>query len=146
MALHPMEGNTAIVALGILVILAGTIGETVADWQLKQFKRQPPPKEVVCRVGLWNYSRHPNYFFEFVVWLGIFTVGVSFPYGWLGVIALAIILYTLFKVTGIPTIENHALQSKGAAYQAYREEVSVFVPWFPRKKARQDTQGKGEAP
>jgi steroid 5-alpha reductase family enzyme len=56
-------------------------GESLADWQLKQFVRDPENKGKICQAGLWNYSRHPNYFFEWLVWVGFFVFAWDSPRG-----------------------------------------------------------------
>jgi steroid 5-alpha reductase family enzyme len=90
----------------------------------------------VCRRGLWNYSRHPNYFFEFVTWVGFAFLALSAPFGIfniLGFIGPALMLGTLYKVTGIPATEAQALRTKGDEYAKYQNEVSEFFPWPPKK-------------
>jgi len=118
--------------LGALVSAGGVVGEAMADAQLARFKRTNPGE--VCDVGLWEYSRHPNYFFEWCVWLGYAVHGLAF--GWAGAIALvpqAIILGSIFGVTGIPPTENQALRSKGDAYREYQRRVSKFIPLPPKR-------------
>lgn len=132
-ALNPDIGNPLFLFFGVLVMLIGVVGETSADVQLHSFKKSPKNHGKICRVGLWNYSRHPNYFFEFVVWIGIFVVACGVPYGWIGCVAPALILWTLLRVTGIPTIEEHALRTKGNDFKSYQNEVSIFFP-LPRRK------------
>jgi steroid 5-alpha reductase family enzyme len=84
---------------------------------------------------LWKYSRHPNYFFEWLVWVSFALLATGSPWGWLGWSAPALMLYFLLRVTGIPATEQQALQSKGELYRAYqRTTPSAFVPWFPRSK------------
>jgi len=105
-------------------------GESVADWQLKEFKKGVANKGKVCDVGLWNYSRHPNYFFEWLMWVAYFVFALASPYGYLSVISPLVILYLLLKVTGIPATEEQSIRSKGELYKAYQKTTSVFVPWF----------------
>ena len=109
------------------------IGEAVADWQLSQFKKNPANKGKVCDVGLWNYSRHPNYFFQLMIWVSVFIFAISSPYGWLAVICPISIGYLIFKVTGIPMTEEQSIRSKGEAYKQYQRTTSVFVP-LPKKR------------
>ncbi len=85
------------------------------------------------RAGLWKYSRHPNYFFEWLIWVGYAVFAIASPWGWLGLISPALILYFLLGVTGIPATEEQALRSRGGEYRAYQRTTSAFVPWFPRK-------------
>ncbi len=108
------------------------IGEGIADFQLQYFKKQPKNKGRVCEYGLWNYSRHPNYFFQFSLWISVSIFALASPYGWLGLICPISIGYLIFKVTGIPMTEEQAIRSKGEAYKEYQRTTSVFVPWFKR--------------
>jgi steroid 5-alpha reductase family enzyme len=125
--------------VGMFELFAFTIsylaifGETVADYQLKTFKKDPTNKGKVCEVGLWKFSRHPNYFFEFLVWVGFFLLGLQEPHGYLGIVAPAAILYTLLKFTGIPATEEQAVRTKGNLYKDYQKRVSAFVPFPPKK-------------
>lgn len=118
-------------ALGLAVWLVGIVGETVADTQLKRFKERPSNRGAVCAVGLWRYSRHPNYFFEWLMWIGFALVATAAPLGWLAWSAPALVLYLVLKVTGIPPTEARALQSRGDAYREYQRTTSAFVPWVP---------------
>jgi steroid 5-alpha reductase family enzyme len=126
-ALDPTPNEWLLFA-GALVAILGITGETIADLQLKFFKLNPANKGKICRIGLWDYSRHPNYFFEFVYWCGLGLMGQSADYGFIGWIAPALILGTLFKVTGIPATEKQALKSRGDAYKQYMSEVNQFIP------------------
>lgn len=127
-ALHPLE------IAGALVWLAAWIGESVADAQLARFKRDPANRGRVCGAGLWRYSRHPNYFFEWLIWVGFFLVGAAAPWGWTGIVAPAAILYLLLKVTGVPPTEAQLLRSKGDAYRRYQGITNAFFPG-PRRTA-----------
>jgi steroid 5-alpha reductase family enzyme len=109
------------------------IGEATADAQLKRFKSKPENKGKVCNVGLWSYSRHPNYFFEWMIWVSYFIFACASPWGWISIVCPAIILLLLFKVTGIPLTEEQSIRSRGDAYREYQRTTSVFVP-LPRKK------------
>lgn len=120
--------------LGIAVASLGVIGETVADAQLARFKARHPGQ--VCDVGLWGWSRHPNYFFEWCVWIGYAVYGVAFgAAGLIAIVPQAIILGSILGVTGIPPTENQAIRSKGDAYRDYQKRVSKFIP-LPPKRAR----------
>lgn len=125
--------NGAVRGLGIVVALSGVAGEALADAQLLRWKREPANRGRVCEVGLWSYSRHPNYFFEWTVWLGFAIYGIAFSGGWIALLPQAIILATIFGVTGIPPTERQAIQSKGEAYRQYQRRVSKFFPLPPRR-------------
>ncbi|HXP50494.1 MAG TPA: DUF1295 domain-containing protein [Bacteroidia bacterium] len=118
---------------GIAVWAISILGEAIADGQLKKFKANAANKGKVCDAGLWNYSRHPNYFFESMIWVGYFLISLNADYGWLGILSPITILLLLFRVTGIPLTEQQALSSKGDAYKEYQRTTSVFVPWFKKK-------------
>lgn len=119
--------------IGVCVWAIGIVGEAISDAQMNAFKRDPASKGKVCQVGLWRYSRHPNYFFEFVVWLGFWVFACGSPWGWATVYAPAMILYFLLRVTGIPLTEECAVKSKGDAYREYQRTTSAFVPWLPKR-------------
>ena len=126
--LHPLE-----IAGAVLWFLALS-GESLADAQLAAFKRDPVNKGRVCDAGLWRFSRHPNYFFEWLIWVAYFLFALGSPWGWLAVISPASILFLLLNVTGIPLTEQQAVRSKGDAYRRYQATTSAFVPW--RRKAK----------
>jgi len=117
---------------GIALWLVSVIGEALADAQLAGFKKDPSNKGKVCDTGLWGYSRHPNYFFEWLMWVSYFVFALGSPYGYLAIISPAIILYLLLKVTGIPATEEQSIRSKGDAFKKYQQKTSAFVPWFKR--------------
>jgi steroid 5-alpha reductase family enzyme len=117
---------------GLVLWLISVVGEATADAQLAAFKKDPGNKGKVCDTGLWGYSRHPNYFFEWLMWVSYFVFALGSPYGYLAIISPAIILYLLLKVTGIPTTEEQSLRSKGEAFKKYQQRTSAFVPWFKK--------------
>ncbi len=121
------------VGLGIWTV--AVLGESVADFQLKRFKTNPDNKGKTCRVGLWNYSRHPNYFFEWLVWVAYFVAAVASPHGGFTLLGPTLMFYFLFKVTGIPATEAQAIKSRGDDYRNYQRTTSSFVPWFHKTPA-----------
>jgi steroid 5-alpha reductase family enzyme len=118
---------------GAGIWLVAIIGEAIADQQLNRFKKDPANKGKTFRGGLWKYSRHPNYFFEWMIWVGYAVFALGSPWGWLGLISPAMILYFLLSVTGIPATEAQAIRTRGNEYRAYQRTTSSFVPWFPKK-------------
>jgi steroid 5-alpha reductase family enzyme len=123
-------------ALGAAVAIAGILGEAIADAQLARWKRDPAHRGRVCDTGLWAWSRHPNYFFEWCYWVGLAVYGLAFtPWGLIALAPQAIILASIFGVTGIPPTEAQAIRSKGDAYRAYQRRVSRFVPQPPKRDA-----------
>ena len=118
--------------VGLALWSVAVIGETLADWQLTRFKADPANAGKVCQLGLWRYSRHPNYFFEWLVWVAFALMVTPAAAGLWAWICPALMLFFLFRVTGIPATEAQALRSKGEAYRAYQLATSAFVPW-PRR-------------
>jgi steroid 5-alpha reductase family enzyme len=118
--------------LGAAVWLVAVGGEGISDHQLKQFKENPANKGEVCQAGLWHYSRHPNYFFEWLVWVAFFLFALGSPLGCATIYCPALMLYFLIRVTGIPMTEDLAVKTKGEKYRAYQRTTSRFVPWFPK--------------
>ncbi|HWY10363.1 MAG TPA: DUF1295 domain-containing protein [Bacteroidia bacterium] len=132
-ALNPEPHMNIIEYIGAGMWCLSIIGEGLSDWQLKQFKKNPSNKGRVCENGLWNYSRHPNYFFQFMIWVSVFVFAITSPYGWLSIICPLSIGYLIFKVTGIPMTEEQAVRSKGELYKEYQRTTSAFIPWFKKK-------------
>lgn len=126
-------GPSVFDGLGLFIWIVGLGGESIADRQLKLFKRRSANKGGVCNEGLWRYSRHPNYFFEWLMWVGYALVAVGGPAWWLAWTAPALMLLFVLKLTGIPPTEARALRSRGEAYRAYQRTTSAFVPWFPKQ-------------
>jgi steroid 5-alpha reductase family enzyme len=121
-------------SLGVLCWLVALAGESAADRQLARFKADPASKGRVCRVGLWKYSRHPNYFFEWIHWWAYVFLAVGSPYWWVTPLGVVVMLVFLTLITGIPATEAQALRSRGAAYRDYQHTTSAFFPWFPGKE------------
>ncbi|WP_438970461.1 DUF1295 domain-containing protein [Methylophaga sp.] len=121
----------AVLAALVIVLIAGS-GVYVADKQLSRFRRNPDNKGKVCERGLWFYSRHPNYFFEWLHWFSypVLALGTAGGY-WLWIAPLVMLAF-LYFVTGIPYTEQQAIRSRGDAYRRYQQTTSAFIPW--RKK------------
>lgn len=119
---------------GVLVWLVAVTGEAAADWQLAHFREKSWNRNRVCRDGLWQYSRHPNYFFEWLQWWAYVLMAVGTP-GWLltciGPLVMGI---ALLSVTGIPLAERQALVARGEDYRTYQRTTNAFVPWFPKRQ------------
>lgn len=116
---------------GVALWLASLAGEMNADRTLARFRAVALNHGKTCREGLWRYSRHPNYFFEWLHWWSYVLMAVSAPYGWLTLVGPLVMLVFLFKVTGIPYTEAQALRTRGDDYRSYQRTTSAFVPWFP---------------
>ncbi len=114
-------------ALGLLVALCGLAVEAVADEQLRRW-RKGEPHGALCEAGLWGFSRHPNYFGEFLFWCAWPLIGFG---GWRGAAALAapaFIYLLLDRVSGVPPLEKHMRASRGAAFDDYAARVPRFFP------------------
>jgi steroid 5-alpha reductase family enzyme len=135
-ASRPGDTLGVVELVGAALWIAGIVGESVADRQLARFKRDPYNRGRVCDIGLWRTSRHPNYFFEWVIWCGFAALGLTAQAGWLALSGPAIILFFLLRVTGIPPTEAQSLKSRGEAYREYQRTTSAFVPWFPKRSNR----------
>jgi steroid 5-alpha reductase family enzyme len=118
--------------LGAALWLIAVAGESLADHQLKEFKASPGNKNEVCQAGLWRYSRHPNYFFEWLTWVAYWVFALGSPLGCTAIYCPALMLYFLLRVTGIPLTERQSLKSKGEKFKQYQRTTSMFVPWFPK--------------
>ena len=118
--------------VGLAVFLAGLIVEAVADWQLTQFKKRRTSHEEVCDVGLWSWSRHPNYFGETVLWWGLYGMGLGAGAPWWTFIGPATITFLLLRVSGVTLLER-GLKKRKPAYAEYARRTSAFIPWPPKR-------------
>ena len=124
--------NSVYGLIGLILWCAGFMGSILADAQLHRFRANPSNQGKVCQSGLWNYSRHPNYFFEILLWFGFAVMGLSAPLGWLGLLSPTALLLTMTLITG-PISERQSLRSKPQAYRCYQNTTSMIVPWFKSK-------------
>ena len=120
----------------VLVFIVALSGETLADRQLTAFRSNPANRGKTCRVGLWRYSRHPNYFFEWLHWWSYPLFAWGSDWGLVTLVGPAFLLYLLFFVTGIPPTEARALETRGEDYREYQRTTSAFFPWFPKGVSR----------
>ncbi len=118
--------------LGIAVWVLSILGELIADKQLADFRNNPDNKGKVCKLGLWRYSRHPNYFFEWLHWFAYILIGYGSDIWWLAWAIMVLMLVFLLKVTGVPHTENQSLRSRGEAYREYQRTTSIFFPLPPK--------------
>lgn len=126
-------GITDNLAVGLWLI--GMVGVSVADRQLARFRSDPGNRGRTCREGLWRTSRHPNYFFEWILWCGFALLAWPAVWGWLGMASPMILLFLILFVTGIPPTEAQALASRGDDYRDYQRTTSPFIPWFTRRRS-----------
>ena len=121
--------------LGVLIWLFGFAFEAIGDWQLLQFKRDPVNRDRIMRYGLWQFTRHPNYFGEAILWWGVFLVALGAPLGWLAFISPLLINFLLLKVSGIPMLEER--YDGNDEFAAYKQRTNAFFPWLPKDLERQ---------
>ncbi len=128
--------------LGLAIMVAAVLGEGLADRQLTRFRSDPSNRGKVCDEGLWAYSRHPNYFFEWLVWLAYVAIAIDpgggYPWGFAALVAPVFMYWLLVHVSGIPPLEAHMLRSRPEAFRTYQARVNAFWPG-PR---RSDPQSK----
>lgn len=126
-------------ALGAALVLGAWVGEGIADRQLKAFRQHPANRGAVCDRGLWRYSRHPNYFFEWLIWVGFFLIALPAPHGWLAALSPLLMLWLLLKVSGVPPTEEQSLRTRGDAYRAYQRRTNRFFPGPVRPESRAES-------
>jgi steroid 5-alpha reductase family enzyme len=131
-AINGKPGLGGLEILGLSLSTAAIAAEGYADWQAQRFKRNPANRGLILDVGLWRYSRHPNYFFESLTWWGFFLAALDSPWGVVTIICPLLMLYFLLRVTGIPLTEKHSLETHGEAYRRYQRRTSPLIPWFVR--------------
>jgi steroid 5-alpha reductase family enzyme len=120
------------------VLLVAIAGEGVADRQLWNFKQRSDNHGQVFQGGLWRYSRHPNYFFQWLGWLAYPLIAIDLtgghPFGWLALAGPLTMYVLLVHGSGIPPLEAHMLRSRGDAYRSYQKSTSAFFPFPPANK------------
>lgn len=117
-------GLTWLDLLACVMILIGFMGEASADYQLEMCKKG---NKKICNIGLWRYSRHPNYFFDWLTWCGFTLFSIQYPYGLIAIIS-PLTLYIIFtRVTG-PLTEKGSIESRGKAYLDYQRHTNMFFP------------------
>jgi steroid 5-alpha reductase family enzyme len=125
-------------AVAILLVAIG--GETIADRQLRAFAARTTDRNAVAEIGLWGWSRHPNYFFDWLGWFGYALLAIGpdagFAWGWLALSGPALIYWLLVHASGIPPTEAHMLRSRGERFRDYQRRVNAFFPWPPRPRKR----------
>jgi steroid 5-alpha reductase family enzyme len=120
-------------AAAVLIWLVSVLGESVADRQLARFRADPAHRGRTCRVGLWRYSRHPNYFFEWLHWFSYVALAVGSPLLWLAFGGPLVMFAFLRWLSGIPFTEAQALRTRGDDYRDYQRRTPMLFPWFPKE-------------
>lgn len=116
---------------GFVIWVIGFLFESVGDWQLTKFIKNPNNKGKLMTTGLWAYTRHPNYFGEVTQWWGIWLMALSAPFGWITIVGPITITTLILKVSGIPMLEKKMVEHPD--FIRYKETVSVFFPMPPKR-------------
>jgi steroid 5-alpha reductase family enzyme len=116
--------------------LVGFVIESLSDYQLKEFKKNPINRGQLIRSGLWGWSRHPNYFGEILQWWALFLLALPLSGGIYTIIGPLMITFFLVKVSGIPLLERN-MQSR-SGFEDYKNTTSLLIPWPPRKELTKD--------
>ena len=131
-ALRPDEGLMLTDFIGSSILLICIVGEAVADEQMRRFRANPANKGQVMDHGLWGWSRHPNYFFEWLGWLAYPVIAIdlsgAWPLGWASLVAPVVMYVILRYLTGVPPLEKAMLASRGDAYRNYQSRVGALLP------------------
>jgi steroid 5-alpha reductase family enzyme len=127
------RGFGAWMLIGILIWLVSVSGEAIADRQLARFRSDRANEGHTCRDGLWRYSRHPNYFFEWLHWFAYVCLALGSPVAYLAWAGPVVMYVFLRWISGIPYTETQALRSRGDDYRAYQRSTSMLIPWFPKR-------------
>lgn len=131
------EGAGAWTLPALIVWVVSVAGETLADRQLSRFRADPSNHGKTCRTGLWRYSRHPNYFFEWLHWFTYVFLAIGSPLAWLAWSGPVVMFLFIRFVSGVPFTEAQALRTRGDDYRRYQRDTPMFFPWFP-KPSRED--------
>lgn len=129
---HPAARLVPLQWAGLGLVAIAQLGEGLADRQLERHRRDPGQRGRTCRTGLWRYSRHPNYFCEWLTWCGIAMVAGPAA-GWLSLMQPIFMFVLVRFVSGVPFTELQSIRSRGDDYRRYQQETNAFVPWFPRR-------------
>ena len=132
-AANPVAGWNAWFVAAIAVWLGSVAGEAIADRQLAKFRSNPANRGKTCRDGLWRYSRHPNYFFEWLHWFAYVLLAIGSPLAWLAWAGPLVMYVFLRFISGIPYTEAQALRTRGEDYARYQRSTPMLFPWFPKE-------------
>lgn len=133
-ARNPSAALTSWMIAGLAVWIGSICGEALADRELARFRADPANRGRTCRAGLWRYSRHPNYFFEWLHWFAYVCLAVGSPLFWLSLSGPVVMYAFLRWISGIPFTEAQALRTRGEDYRRYQAQTSPLIPWFPKEQ------------
>ena len=122
--------------VGVMFWGIGVFFEAVGDWQLTRFRMRPDSAGQVLDTGLWRFTRHPNYFGDFMVWWGLYCVAIARSDGWWTAIGPVVMSIFLMRVSGVTLLEK-SLTSKKPAYAEYIAKTNAFFPG-PVKNTHQE--------
>lgn len=117
--------------VGVLIFLVGYGFEVIGDAQLKAHTSNPKKKGTLIRTGLWQYTRHPNYFGDALLWWGIFVMALSGGAPLWTIVSPIVMTYLLRFVSGVPMLEKR--MQKYPEFEEYAKETNIFLPWFKRE-------------
>lgn len=123
-------------SLGMVIWFTGLFFESVGDWQMYQFKKNADNKGKVMNRGLWRFTRHPNYFGDFLVWWGIYIFAAQPGSWWWTIFSPLLMSFLLLRVSGVSLLES-SLKSRIDGYEQYIQSTNSFFPWFPKKVSSQ---------
>lgn len=124
------QSFTSLTFIGLASWSIGFFFQAVGDYQLSVFSKQRKSKEDIMQIGLWKYSRHPNYFGEILMWWSVFFIVLPFANSWWFIISPVTITYLLLYVSGVPLLEAKYKGNK--AFEAYQQRTNAIIPWFSR--------------
>lgn len=131
LSLYPGNSISVLDVVGVCVWIVGFLFETIGDLQLSRFIANSRNKKKIMTKGLWQYTRHPNYFGEVTVWWGIFLIASSSPLWFIALLSPLTISFLILKVSGIPLLEKKYEGNK--EFELYKKRTNAFFPWFPKK-------------
>jgi steroid 5-alpha reductase family enzyme len=117
--------------VGLIVWLIGFYFESVGDYQLFKFLKNPNRTKKVMDEGLWKYTQHPNYFGEVTMWWGIYIIALAIPWGFITIFGPAYITFQIINVSGVRLLNK--IHEGDDEFAEYRKKTSTFIPWFPKK-------------
>ena len=117
--------------VGIAVWLTGLFFETVGDAQLARFKADASNAGHIMDRGLWRYTRHPNYFGDFMIWWGLYLIALATGEAWWSIVGPIVMSVLLMRVSGVGLLER-SLKSRRPGYEQYVARTSPFFPKPPR--------------
>ncbi|MGJ9422575.1 DUF1295 domain-containing protein [Aeromicrobium sp. CF3.5] len=136
-AMYQERSIGVIGSIGIVLWAIGLFFEAVGDWQLARFKSDPSNAGKIMDRGLWGWTRHPNYFGDSVVWVGLFLLALGAPWGVVAIVSPIIMTKLLLSFSGKAVLERGMRRSRGEAYDVYVASTSGFFP-MPPKRSRAD--------